>query len=135
MAENCGNCGRALGALEQARVFGGHVVCVECDRLLRSQQDPAPAQVIPEYATATSPQRTAGRPQQIELTAKRWKAMEVLGAVIFIPCLFLTIICLLQYRESESTRVLIVAIGAGFVTGCGVVLYVWARVGAWWHHG
>lgn len=61
--------------------------------------------------------------------------MEVLGSVIFIPCLFIAAIGVIQYRESQSNRMLILAVASGFICGFGLVMYVWGRVGAWWHHG
>ena len=42
-AEVCSKCGRLLPPSQQACVFGGMIVCAECDKVLRSKQAPQPA--------------------------------------------------------------------------------------------
>ena len=56
--DTCGNCGRTIGKLEEHRVARGHVVCYECDKLLRRQaerSDTRPLDASPvdlEYSAA-----------------------------------------------------------------------------------
>lgn len=38
----CGNCGRAIGHMEQTGVVEDRIVCLQCDQVLRSQQAGAP---------------------------------------------------------------------------------------------
>lgn len=47
--EICSNCGKEIGRSEQAYVFEGKIVCVECDKALRTNQ-------IPETTERTEPQ-------------------------------------------------------------------------------
>ena len=42
-AETCSKCGRLLPPSQQACVFGGMIVCAECDKVLRSKQTPQQA--------------------------------------------------------------------------------------------
>jgi hypothetical protein len=55
-AEACSKCGRLLPPSQQACVFGGMIVCAECDRALRSKQAP---QSAPSPKPAVSAEITA----------------------------------------------------------------------------
>jgi hypothetical protein len=52
--EICSNCGREIARSEQAYVFEGNIVCVECDLQLRSGQFIEPVS-IPEPAAESEP--------------------------------------------------------------------------------
>jgi hypothetical protein len=57
-AEACSKCGRLLTHSQQACVFGGMIVCAECDKVLRNKQAPQPAPspkpaVLAETVTST----------------------------------------------------------------------------------
>ncbi len=56
--EICSNCGREIGRSEQAYVFGGKIVCAECDNALRSNQTVQPTE-IPKPAAAPEPTTSA----------------------------------------------------------------------------
>lgn len=55
--EICSNCGREIGRSEQAYVFEGKIVCVECDNALRSNQTVKPTE-IPKPPAEPEPKTT-----------------------------------------------------------------------------
>lgn len=91
---------------------------------------------VPDYQGPPQPRPAipAGT-VQIEATAKRWKVLQGVGAVLFVPFLFISIIALIRYRDTESGASLALALTSAFVCGFGGVMYGWGRIGAWWHHG
>lgn len=65
---------------------------------------------------------------QIELTAKKWKARQLVGfaiGLVGVPLLFLSLV----YQALWLT----IVAGIVLLTGIGVIAY--ARAMAWWHHG
>jgi len=63
----------------------------------------------------------AARPVVIEQTAKRYKLIQLTGALVMVPAFIL---------------VLTGAIEIGLVgLLLGLVVYLWGRTLAWWHHG
>lgn len=67
-------------------------------------------------------------PQQVELTAKKWKKLQLIGfgiGLIGLPLLFMSLV----YQSLLLTGIA----GAILLTGIGVIAY--ARIMAWWHHG
>lgn len=48
--DTCANCGRKIGALEQAHVLGESVVCSQCLAILQTPPvTPPPAQAVPPH--------------------------------------------------------------------------------------
>jgi hypothetical protein len=70
-------------------------------------------------AAATTP-RT---PTTIERTSKQWKGGQLIGALLVIVGVIMAI-------ASQDS-----AVHGGVVMLIGFVVFVGARVGAWWHNG
>lgn len=66
----------------------------------------------------------------IEATGKKWKAMQLFGAVAFLLGIFGFCSAAMQPEPSGSTGAVMVLMVLG-----GLVLTIGARVGAWWNHG
>lgn len=65
----------------------------------------------------------------IEATGKRWKKMQVTGAFLAIGGIFFAIAIGGSTDIGAFTGIGVIAFLAG------IVMFVWARIGAWWHHG
>jgi hypothetical protein len=129
--EQCKNCGRAIGNLEPAHVFQGHVVCAACFERLSPQPLP--------YAAPAHPDSMPRKPiQQVEMTAKNWKFYQLIGAIILVPSvivLFGGYVLAIDARRTPPVPPIIPLLIGGVGTAAGLFLYVRGRVGAWWHHG
>lgn len=63
--ETCENCGKAIGKLESAQIWGDAVVCANCRRQLESESLPAErATLIPQQVQAHRSQPVVAAPQQ-----------------------------------------------------------------------
>lgn len=72
---------------------------------------------------------SCGRPMNatvIEATSKRFKGEQVAGCLMFIFGLFISSFAAL----SEGIKN-----GFAAMSIVGIVLFLGARIGAWWHHG
>jgi hypothetical protein len=58
---------------------------------------------------------------QVELTSKKWKVLKVISLVIMF------IIAPIFYGNNNSIW--------GTIFTIGILVYIVARVGAWWYHG
>lgn len=67
-------------------------------------------------------------PTVIEATGKRWKGLQLCSVlVVFLSLIFFVALT----RAGEHTTASFVALA--FIVG--IVLFIYARVMAWWHHG
>lgn len=93
--EICSNCGRAISRLEQAYIFEGNIVCVECDNTLRSGPLPEPLTVpeppvepeptaSPELVIVAGPQPEATSPSKEDEQEKGKQSRRVNKPVGFI---------------------------------------------------
>lgn len=117
-AEACENCGRTIGNLEPAHVCDGHVVCTECLARLAPQ-------AIPYAMPATG--RDAD-PVTVQLTARRWKAIQLAGFLVaMVGFVLLPVATSTNSRDLAVVALWVAALGAvGVVVG-------WAL--GWWFHG
>jgi hypothetical protein len=107
--EQCENCGGTIGKIEQAYVHKGHIVCPACHKKLATPGNNPSIEVRPTVPVQT-----------IEKTAKRWKKKTLIGLGIII-------VGVIGAQESPSVAALLIALG--------LIVCIWAKVGAWWHHG
>jgi hypothetical protein len=119
--EACENCGRSIGRLESAHVHEGHVVCGEClDRLV--------PQAVP-YAVPVAAAQPIGedRPVTVQLTAKRWKRVQLIGGCIIVASFLFIPIVNFYGSWWIMPQLVVLAIGSLVVFVGGIM--------AWWHHG
>ncbi len=149
-AIECENCGRAIGKLEIPYIYDGHTVCAECASRLTNTAAPAPPPpYVPSYAapppdselqqiaSAARSRRGGGkvggsgrgRIQTIELTAKKWKGMQVLGALVILA----GAVGVFVGVNSKGGEMVSIAGGVG--CGVGLIIVIVAKSLAWWHHG
>lgn len=75
---------------------------------------------------------------QVELTAKKWKAVIAAGTTVAIvsAVIWITLLCLAMDTGPTKIEVPLVMIFAtGFLTIAGLLLRIYGRAMAWWHHG
>ena len=69
----------------------------------------------------------AGRPvQTIEKTSKSWKALMLLAGLIMLGG------CAATFAGHGDEHVMK---GGALVFGVGLLLMIYSKIGAWWHHG
>lgn len=90
--------------------------CPDCGREVSSNAPACPSCGAPIQA------------QTIEATAKKWKGLQLLGALLVIlgigPCV----------AGTDSGNDATVGVGVALLL-IGLVLFLGARFGAWWGHG
>jgi len=99
------------------------IKCPECGREVSDTARACPCCAYP-----------LGAPTLIEQTAKRWKSVQILGAVLMLLGLVLGLVFLYTTKVSDSSVRPVLACLVPFLVA-GVSVYVVGRVGAWWHHG
>jgi len=62
--------------------------------------------------------------QTIQQTAKKWKALQAIGAVALI----IGLVAMFASAPDVTTAAII-------TTSAGLILYLVGRIAAWWHHG
>lgn len=72
-------------------------------------------------------------PTVIEQTAKKWKGLRVLGIFLFFMGFFAAASAGQHYKEHTDPGAIGVLSPLMILSGLGIYLY--ARFGAWWHHG
>jgi hypothetical protein len=73
------------------------------------------------------------RPQTIELTAKRWKMLQLIGVGVVLGAACLMYLVAIAVGDATLGRVLWATLAVAAVAGVG--LYLYAAICAWWHHG
>lgn len=95
--------------------------CPDCKTEVSSLAAACPKCARPIAAPATSPESPQQKTQTIEATAKDWKAIQLLGALIL--CFSFGAFAV---HDTAKGSVLLFS---------GIVVLVVGMVGAWWHHG
>ncbi len=73
--------------------------------------------------------------QLTEQTGKRWKGMMIAGALMAVGgCGTSVLMEMLLTPPKQSAAGRAPAL-MGFVGLAGIVLFIYARIAAWWHHG
>lgn len=68
----------------------------------------------------------------IEATGKRWKRMQLWGAL----CLFFGFTtCSMNLGGGEDLASQALTVLTGLFLYGGGISYLWGRIGAWWNHG
>jgi hypothetical protein len=120
--DECDNCGRKIGKLETPHVWRQGVVCGECHaRLSRSG--------VVEYARPRAAEPPPP-PVQVELTAKRWKLLTLIGSLAAVAGTVMGMVGLM----GNPMNVPMVAVG-GFLLAGGFITALIGRFCAWWFHG
>lgn len=70
----------------------------------------------------------------IERTAKRWKSLVAISAILICAGLLLIAWAAMRDPRNLTDPALSVIIGAA-AAGLGLFMLVFARLGAWWYHG
>jgi hypothetical protein len=77
------------------------------------------------------------RVQPVELTAKKWKWLELSGCLLMALCSLGLLVFMPMAFAEGWIRFLGVVMAALLLLGVltGLVRFVYARFGAWWYHG
>lgn len=125
--------------------------CVGCDTLIPEGATKCPMcgtpiqyndniQVVQNYPSSSPIQPTTeihhhyhhvsqdAQPVLIEKTGKKWKKLKLWSAF----CCFIGLVSCAGATGDPNSGAMGVSLACWFV---GVVLYIYARSGAWWHHG
>ena len=147
--EICSNCGREIGRTEQAYIFEGKIVCVECDKELRTNQIvqptgiPEPAEIakptqisVPPVAhePITTAELQFEKPDQSE-SREREKEEEyrkedkhpgliIVGVILCIIGISLISLGLLGLVASFLTGILIGILPAGWLLILGILIII-----------
>lgn len=87
------------------------IKCTECGKEVSDKAPTCPNCAYPLHA------------QTIEATGKKWKMLQVVGIFLMIGG------CVSAFDKTNNPLV-----GSGSIS-IGLILFVGAKVGAWWHHG
>ena len=98
------------------------IKCPECSKQISDS-----AAACPSCAYPINQHQTRQAVQTIEQTSKKWKGLQVISGLILIIGLFMF------FSVAGSSNPADTNIGAA-VMFIGLVGYITARVGAWWHH-
>jgi len=71
----------------------------------------------------------------VELTAKRWKAVMLLGILVAVTFGALAGFAALMIEPSPGSVESIPILVCAALSAVGVAIYVLGRIAAWWHHG
>lgn len=115
--EHCENCDATIGRFEQALVYKRQVVCAKCHDRLKAIDKPA--QIIDNPGESEEP-------QLIEKTSKKYKGWIAAGLIMML--LGFSPVCQCVPIEDMPTA-------APWLFCGGLVIFVVAKWGAWWHHG
>lgn len=75
------------------------------------------------------------QPQLIEGTAKRWKALQLVGGLLWALGTVAAITAALRDGHASPLAQDALVQGSCAVATCGMVITLYGRIGAWWHHG
>jgi len=93
-------------------------ICPDCEREVSDRAPSCPHCGCPMAAQVT------------ERTAKRHKAMQLVGGLVMCVATVM-FIAALPHAEEDTTR-----LGVSMIVGLvGLLIYAGARFAAWWHHG
>jgi len=111
--EACANCERDIGNLEQKFTHQDKIICFDCKELLSNQEHDSPSIVVDKGQVT------------IEKTAKKWKLLQLIGAIMIVFGLLGS--CSYANTDTSSNSLIFALIG--------FVIYICARIYAWWYHG
>ncbi len=83
----------------------------------------------------TSKQTSNNNPEEVqtvELTAKKWKGIQLIGAFGCIASECVLFSAIVPGNETVVTMLLVVG-GFGFLFS--LLIFLYGRIGAWWYHG
>ena len=113
--KTCANCERKIGNLEESFNYNNNDVCKECNNILAGQRD---KEVVVEKGYVTT-----------QKTSKGHKAAQLIGALMIIFGLAGQCHMTDVTGDTSGSEVSIA------IAIIGLLIYLLARVSAWWDHG
>ncbi len=101
--------------------------CPECDAQVSDVAESCPKCGYP-IAQAKQVRNGVGKTQAIEKTSKYYKIQQLNAAL-------LAVVGVIMLVAGVGTGGVVVAVLGGLGTAAGLVWYIVASTGAWWHHG
>ena len=86
------------------------------------------------HETGTDPSSYPTNVQQIELTAKRWKLLQLIGAILLAIGFIAGAYGYIMATVGEDPEQEIIGIIGAVIFGLGAVMYIVARFCTWWFH-
>lgn len=129
-------CNDCLRRFQVGDELGGKVARCMCGALLRVHDKPVKAKLV----EAPEPVQYAAPPQQhvqtIEKTGKKWKLMMLISGLVAVAACPLSMI-LAPFVESTfgATAAMVVMITLNLAFIVAVLVFIVAKIEAWWHHG
>lgn len=125
MTETCANCGAAIGKLETPYVFQDQTVCGACHARLNPTLN---------YAAGGTATLERPRVQVIEQTAKTWKFLMLIGALVSVGGFATLMVGLIHSTSTAPFGDTVVQFAFAFLI-LGFLVALVARFMAWWNHG
>lgn len=113
-----------MGAIKMALIN-----CPDCGGEVSDRADACPNCARPIRGADTPAEGV----QTIEDTGKRWKLMRVVSVLAILGGIAVVVIVSSATSAGEDPNTAAVVLGSFTVLG-GMALYMWARIGKWWHH-
>jgi len=106
------------------------VNCHECGKEISDKAQSCPSCGCPIQNTPTASQSNASQQvgvQTIQETSKKWKGMQLIGAILLV-------IGIISCINQTSTGSLTESPVTGVLIFLGFIFSVIGKFGAWWHH-
>jgi len=125
------------------QVVGQQSNCSNCKNpvVIVANSNPTTPQQSPYIAPSVSTQSqsplqvdTNTEHTTIELTAKKYKKIMLIAVLLVITGGLFFIAAAALSNVSKSAGIGVASLG-GFPFVVGIILYLYARIGAWWNHG
>ncbi len=98
------------------------ITCPECGKKVSDSATACPGCAYPLKNSSSSSKRV----QTIEKTSKKWKGLQLIGFIFAMIGLLMVFGSDPKSGATPGVAVLLLAVG--------IVLYLYARLGSWWHH-
>ena len=99
------------------------VKCPECSRQVSDQ-----ATACPQCAYPIAGGATAGRVQTIEATGKKWKGLQLISGIVLIISIIGIFSSSGTGSDSSDSSIW------GLLLLASIIIWLYARFSAWWHH-
>ena len=118
----CQHCGQHIDAVGYGP--GDSVECPSCSA----------HNVLPGAGQGGAP-ITVTKPVQIEQTAKIWKFMQLLGALVMCICAGGCVVVIVNTPPARNPDSLLPFAAFTLIGLFGMAIYIVGRICAWWRHG
>lgn len=107
MLEKCRNCLRTIGALEEAHLFNGHVVCVNCYATLTQRTVPTPGGQATPQSLPTPPRLDYQSPVRETRKPKPFVDTLFFPRFVFLSLFILSAVMNVSTKSNDHTYTII----------------------------